>query len=189
MDLSKLLRFASEFFISCAGITSDQLDLIRDFNNHQVKYVVIGGMAMDLLGFRESSSDIDFFVESSLENSQRIFKALVDFGFPVRHMGVTPDMFSPTERGPAHNLRIGSNVEILANIKEIKIPFSTAWNAKNVIDVKGMKVNVLTPQGIATMKGESTRSRDKEDMEILRQKGISAPSPNIVEEEEDDNAS
>jgi hypothetical protein len=50
----------------------DLVSLARELNAHQVKYVVIGGMAMLQHGMPRHTDDLDFLYETSRENQRRM---------------------------------------------------------------------------------------------------------------------
>ena len=54
----------------------DLIFLCRLFNEHEVRYVIIGGMAMIQHGLMRLTSDIDVLVDSGEENMQRIRSAM-----------------------------------------------------------------------------------------------------------------
>ena len=54
----------------------DLIRLCRLFNQHEVRYVIIGGMALIQHGLMRLTSDIDVLVESSEENMARIRSAM-----------------------------------------------------------------------------------------------------------------
>lgn len=53
-------------------------DVFRSLKKHDVKYVVIGGIAAILHGVPRTTFDLDILIEASLENCQRLLKALLD---------------------------------------------------------------------------------------------------------------
>lgn len=53
-------------------------DVFRCLKKHDVKYVVIGGIAAILHGVPRATFDLDVLIEASLENCQRLLRALVD---------------------------------------------------------------------------------------------------------------
>ncbi|MBS0571605.1 MAG: nucleotidyltransferase [Proteobacteria bacterium] len=64
------------------------MELIKDFKEfirlldaHDVRYLVVGGVAVNALGFVRSTEDIDFWLQRSSENADRALAALADFGF------------------------------------------------------------------------------------------------------------
>ena len=53
-------------------------DVFRCLKKHDVKYVVIGGIAAILHGVPRATFDLDVLIEATLENCQRLLRALVD---------------------------------------------------------------------------------------------------------------
>lgn len=166
MDSSKILRYASAFF-AIAKFTSDHMDLFKTFKDNGVRYVVIGGEAMERCKTRNSCGDKDILVDKSPENSRRIYKALVEFGYPVHILGITPDTFSDVGE-PAMNAVLPGNVEIISSIKEIPISFEQAFRFSE--EENG--IHWLSPQGLANLKGHKDiserRERDLIDLELLK---------------------
>lgn len=54
----------------------DLVELCRNLNAHQVRYVVVGGFAVIHSGYIRATADIDLLVEDSSENIERLKKAL-----------------------------------------------------------------------------------------------------------------
>jgi len=54
----------------------DLAELCRNLNNHQVKYVVIGGFAVIHSGYVRATGDIDILVDPVEDNIRKIKKAL-----------------------------------------------------------------------------------------------------------------
>jgi hypothetical protein len=59
----------------------DFKELFELFNGHRVEYIIVGSYALAFHGAPRFTGDIDVFVHSSFENSQRILSDLADFGF------------------------------------------------------------------------------------------------------------
>ena len=62
-------------------MTKDWKELLEFLNANQVKYLVVGGVALGCYAAPRYTGDIDIFIEASSGNAQRILKALDDFGF------------------------------------------------------------------------------------------------------------
>jgi hypothetical protein len=61
-----------------------QAQEIRDaFARHNVRYLFIGKSGAVLLGFPDTTQDVDLFVQKTLENGQRIVLALKELGFAL----------------------------------------------------------------------------------------------------------
>ena len=55
-------------------------DVFRSFQRHEVKYVVIGGIAAILHGVPRATFDLDILIEATPDNAQRLLNALLDAG-------------------------------------------------------------------------------------------------------------
>jgi len=54
--------------------------VFKSFQNHEVKYVVIGGIASVLYGVPRATFDLDILIEASKGNAQRLLDALSEAG-------------------------------------------------------------------------------------------------------------
>jgi hypothetical protein len=161
MDIGQIVKYATLYAFA---LIQDQLDLVEFFNKHNVEYVVIGGTVLELLGLTKSSGDIDIAVNPTIENSAKIYRALADFGVPVRAWGVTPTTFANSPDKPAENLRITNTVDIIAKINEIKVPFNELYSSREV--VRG--VNVPSIQMMIRLKSDGNRPVDIKDLALLK---------------------
>lgn len=59
------------------GVGADQLALLRALKRHGVEFVVIGGVAAQLHGWREATVDLDITIDLSGDNLARLDVALV----------------------------------------------------------------------------------------------------------------
>jgi hypothetical protein len=61
-----------------------QAQEVRDaFEQNQVRYLFIGKSGAVLLGFPDTTQDVDVFVEKTLENGQNLVRALRQLGFDL----------------------------------------------------------------------------------------------------------
>jgi hypothetical protein len=74
----------------------DQRDLLREFNAHNVRYLVVGGYAFSYYTQPRATKDLDVFIENSAENAALVFAALAKFGAPVAGMFIRSE-FHPAE--------------------------------------------------------------------------------------------
>ncbi len=63
---------------------------------HRVKYVVVGGHALGVLGKPRHTGDFDVLVEPSKKNAPRVCAALREFGYGIE---ADLDYFSKPQRG------------------------------------------------------------------------------------------
>ena len=58
----------------------DVKDLFRSLNNHQVKYMLVGGMAIAMHGYIRATQDLDLWIRVDADNKTRLIAALSENG-------------------------------------------------------------------------------------------------------------
>src|SRR5688500_5346289 len=72
---------------SCAGSTmamqlpSDFKEFLRLLGRHGVRYLLIGGYAVNYYGYPRATGDIDVWIALDLDNATRMVDVLREFGF------------------------------------------------------------------------------------------------------------
>lgn len=64
-------------------MTSHFNDLLKSFDEQEVKYLVVGGHAVMFYSEPRYTKDLDIWIEASPENATRVFRALAHFGAPL----------------------------------------------------------------------------------------------------------
>ena len=59
-------------------------EILREFQKHKVKYVIVGGIALNLLGAERSTHDMDILVEMTDGNLAKIVSILKRKGYRVK---------------------------------------------------------------------------------------------------------
>ncbi len=60
--------------------------LLKLFNAHRVRYVIIGATAFPVFGYVRATMDLDMFIEPTEENAQKAHAALCEFGYDLDHL-------------------------------------------------------------------------------------------------------
>ena len=97
----------------------DLKELLPAFNDHGVKYLIVGGYAFGVHAEPRATKDLNIFIRSDEENSKAVFRALAQYGAPVEDL--TPSDFAAT-------FQIGqppTRIDILQSIDGIS--FDAAW--------------------------------------------------------------
>ena len=76
-------------------IEKDFKEFIELLNKNSVHYLIVGGYAFSFHAEPRFTKDIDFFVEGSEENAERVLNALAGFGF--KNIGLVKDDFIKSE--------------------------------------------------------------------------------------------
>ena len=52
-------------------------------NQYEVRYIVVGGYAVILNGYRRTTGDLDIWIEPSKDNFIKLRQVFLDFGLPT----------------------------------------------------------------------------------------------------------
>jgi len=61
-------------------------EVFASFQKHDVKYVVIGGVAAVLYGVPRATFDLGILIEATPHNARRLLDALIDAGLGTAHL-------------------------------------------------------------------------------------------------------
>ena len=136
--------------------------VFRCLEKHDVKYVVIGGIASILYGVPRTTFDLDILIEATLENSKKLLKALEESGLGTALL-TTPEKILENEITIFQD-----RVRIDVQIKTPGIEFETAWKNKNTIEYKGQKFHLLSKSDLIASKEAAGRPKDLEDVRLLK---------------------
>jgi hypothetical protein len=143
-------------------LNKDLREFIALLNSTGVKYLVVGGHAVAFHGHPRFTGDIDFYVECSSENANRLASALVQFGFGG--LGLGPEAFLELETvvqlgRPPHR------IDLLTSIDGVQ--FAPAWEARVPGELDGLPVHFLAKQHLLANKRASGRPQDLADLDKL----------------------
>jgi len=136
-------------------------DVFKSFQQHDVKYVVIGGVASVLHGVPRATFDLDILIEATTENAQRLLAALVEAGFATATMTDAQDVVE-------HEITVFSDrVRIDVQTRTPGISFQDAWRKRKTITYQGHDFFILSKEDLIASKRASARPVDIEDVRLL----------------------
>lgn len=145
-------------------VNSDFSDLLRIFNDHSVKYLVIGGYAVVQYAEPRFTKDLDVLIGTDAANAEAIYNALREFGAPLA--GLTPKDFS--EEGFFFQMGVPPiRVDVIMGIPGVK--FDECWNRRMDVDFDGLKVIFISKQDLIASKRAAGRPQDLIDADLLSQ--------------------
>lgn len=141
----------------------DLKDLLRAFNDHEVKYLVVGGYAYGVYAEPRATKDLDIFIRSDEENSRAVFQALAQFGAPLDGLSAADFMDGST-------FQIGqppARIDLLQRIDGVS--FDEAWPSRvqGLIDEE-IPVMVISRNDLIRNKLASGREQDILDVKKLQ---------------------
>jgi predicted nucleotidyltransferase len=143
-------------------LNEDYRDMLRVLFDNEVRYLVVGAYALAAYGYPRATGDFDIWVDSSLENSEKIYISLAEFGAPLAD--ITEHTF--TEKGIIFQIGIAPRrIDIITNIDGVD--FQEAYEKKEIIEVDGLKIPFLSKEDLIKNKLSTGREKDKLDAEYL----------------------
>lgn len=152
-------------------------EIFREFQNKKAKYVVVGGIAFNLLGGARNTLDMDILVEMSDENLRKIVSVLKKAGYHVKQP-VDPMLIADKNKRDNwiknKNMRAFNFYKGLDTYEEVDIvinsPVSFEEVYKSALDVseKGLRFKVISPRYFVKMKKASGRDKDLDDIKKLK---------------------
>ncbi len=148
-------------------------EILRILAEHEVRYVLIGGLAATLYGMAAPTFDVDITPEMSLENLSRLSAALKALDARIRVDGIPEGL--PFSHDAA-SLRDMSTLNLATGYGPLDIASQPAgvsrfddWDADAAeIVVSGVHVRLASLEDIVKSKEAAGRDKDKAQLPLLR---------------------
>ncbi len=148
-----------------ANIFNDDFrDFIDSLNKNEVEYILVGGYAVILNGYRRTTGDLDVWVKVTPVNHTKLIKAYLSFGLPTTD--ITTDNF-------LHNSEIevftyGTPPVCIDIMKVVKgCTFDEAYQLSNVYNEDGLMIRFINVNTLIQAKKAAGRYKDLDDIEKL----------------------
>ncbi len=136
-------------------------DVFKSFQQHEVKYVVIGGVASVLYGVPRATFDLDILIEATTENALRLLAALAEAGLGTAAMTNAQDVV-------AHEITIfNDRLRIDVQTHTPGVSFRDAWSRRGTMTYHGQDFFILSREDLINTKRASARDVDLEDVRLL----------------------
>lgn len=135
--------------------------VFASLQQHNVKYVVIGGIAAVLHGVPRATFDLDILIEATPENAQQLLAALELARFGTVALTSIEDLL-------AHEITIFRDwVQVDVQTSTPGIEFATAWRNRETLTYQGQEFYVVCKADLIASKRAAGRAKDLEDVRLL----------------------
>jgi hypothetical protein len=144
-------------------LSKDSREFVELLNSTRVNYLLVGGHAVGYHGYPRFTGDVDFFVERTLENAQKLEKVLAEFGFAS--LGLRAQDFLE----PGIVIQIGrppNRIDLLTSIDAVE--FGEAWDTKVQGVVDGVPLFIINRDLLIRNKQATNRTQDRADIEKIQ---------------------
>ena len=151
-------------------------EILRAFQKQKVRYVLVGGIAVNLIGSLRSTADLDILVEMSDANLRKIVTILKKNGYhvkqPVDPIQIadkeTRDNWINKQHMKAFNFYKEAELKEVDIIIDSPVSYKEAKRGALKIKVDNISIPVISINNLIKMKKNTCRSVDKFDLEELR---------------------
>jgi len=144
-------------------ISSDYRDLLRIFNTHKVKYLIVGAYAVIFYSEPRFTKDLDLWIKPDNENAKRAYGALKVFGAPLKNISwktfTNKNLFYQVGIAPVR-------VDIIMSLGDAD--FDVAWEKRKKSKYADVSVNIIGIDELIRSKKAAKRKQDEMDLETLR---------------------
>lgn len=137
----------------------------NSFFENKVKYITIGGFAVNIYGYNRSTGDIDIYLEDTIENRINLRKALKSINLgdfeTIETMQFIPGWTDFT-------LNYGLRLDIMTVVKGLEDKtFSSLLDDATIVMIGEIPVYFIDYQNLIIAKKASNRPKDLLDIEEL----------------------
>lgn len=145
----------------------DVILLVGNLNKHGVRFILIGGFAMAFHGHVRATNDIDFWIENTPENMDKLRQALLDSG--VAEAQIMRNTMQLVGGFTVFNLmETGFQIDLMHNLKAFKeIDFNQCYARVQRANYNGVDIPVLNAEDLLKEKRETNRDKDQGDISFL----------------------
>jgi hypothetical protein len=143
-------------------MSPDFLDIVRALLEAEARFIIVGAYAVNLYVDPRATGDLDIWVEPSVQNAKRVFRALEDFGAPLQ--GVSEFDFAT----PGVTFQIGVSplrIDILTEISGVT--FADAWEDRSMHPFGPFTIAFLGKRTLIRNKRATARPKDLADLDSL----------------------
>ncbi len=151
--------------------------IFKELEKRNIKYLAIGGIAVNLYGYDRITGDIDIMLSFEIENVKKFAEMAKDLGLKPK---VPVEIIELADSAKRNYWKTEKNMKVFSlfdpndefNILDIMIQdyldFDEAYKRKKTITDTGLKVSLVTIEDLIKLKEIANRTRDIGDIEALK---------------------
>jgi hypothetical protein len=144
-------------------------EFLRSAASHGLRYLVVGGGAVNFHGYQRHSADTDLWIEPEPRNFDRLLQVLQALGFEIDRL---PDQVLGQEQNISIKISPDLDLELITRFNP-GCTFEEAWSRREQGELAGQPVaryNVLNYEDLIASKLRSARPKDLLDIQELQRK-------------------
>lgn len=151
-------------------------EIFDHFQKNNINYVVVGGVAFNLLGGSRSTFDLDILIEMDDSNICKTIQSLLDLGYnpkqPVNPMdfaksSIRNEWIKEKNMKAFNFYKSEKSLEEVDIIIDAPVDYNLVKDSMKIINVSGFRICVISIGDLIKMKEASPRDKDKLDLKEL----------------------
>lgn len=152
--------------------------IFKLLNSKRIKYLVIGGVAVNLHGFKRATGDLDILISLEDKNIKKFVDLMKSLNWRPR-LPVDMNEFADSKQRQKWIKTKGMKVFSVYNPKlalehidvmmENYIDFVSAYRRRKVVSDGNLKISIISIQDLIKLKKIAGRERDQIDIHALEQ--------------------
>jgi len=143
-----------------------------------VRYLVVGGIALVLHGVVRLTGDLDLMIDLEENNLEKFLKAVGALGYRPKSPVRAEDFADKDIRKKwvkEKNMKVFSFIhgkddyKIIDIFPENPISFAGSYSKKQIVEARGIRINVISVEDLVALKKMSAREQDLKDIEMLKE--------------------
>jgi hypothetical protein len=138
------------------------VNVFSSFQRHEVKYLVIGGIASILHGVPRATFDLDILIEATPANAKRLLEALQEAGLGTASLTNVDKLLE-------NEITIfNDRVRIDVQTSTPGLDFKKAWEKRQTLEYQGQPFHVVSKDDLISSKEAAGRDIDLQDVKLLK---------------------
>ncbi len=135
-------------------------------NKHQVKYILVGGLAVNYHGYVRSTGDVDLWLEDTPGNRKKLVSAFKEFEIEGAEMFLDYPLLAGYSEVLLGN---GIYIDMMADLAWFKQKnFEESYRLADNFEMENVTVKVIHINKLIEEKENSKRLKDADDAEQLK---------------------
>ena len=135
--------------------------VFESFQRHDVRYLVVGGIAAVLYGVPRATFDLDILIEPTPDNAKRLLDALLDAGLGTASLTNVRELLS----NEITVFKDWVRIDVLTATPGLH--FQEAWEERETMVFQGQIFYVVSKKDLISSKKALGRDVDLEDVRLL----------------------
>ena len=155
---------------------TEYFEIFETLTAAKVRYLICGGLAVNIFGIPRMTADIDLLVDFDTENLREFHKQISRLNYQSRIPLPIIQLATKEKRNEllqTKNLIAYSYFSTQANfvsvdvLMDVPFEFSALWNRKEIRQLKNTEIYLVSMEDLIAMKQYSNRLQDQKDVLLL----------------------